>query len=160
MPLLSVEQQIDALRLLQEVAPDNPTWHTVTAAVSEAAEAQGYAPDVAEQMGQAAAHQIGLQIARGSKPRGGARPNAGRKPYPELRPGAVVIDVKNCWAVVSRWVRTGGGFQLEPAANSAVLEEAAEAEVAAIGGDIAIEGIYPCSSALAKLAQWPDAPPA
>lgn len=91
-----------------------------------------------------------------NKLRGGARQGAGRKPYPELRPGAVVIDVHNCRMIVSRWVRSGGGFQLEPARNWEALEGQATAEIVAVGGAPNLSAIYPCSPALAKLAEWPE----
>ena len=155
--MLTIQQQTAALLLLQEVTSDSPTWDSVTAAVSQAAQAQGYTPDVAAEMGQFAAHQMGLKIAReGGKPRGGARQGAGRRPYPQLRPGAVVIDVRNCWVVVSRWVRTGGGFQLEPARNWEALQAQATDEIVAIGGASNLSAIYPCSPALVALAQWPE----
>lgn len=87
-------------------------------------------------------------------PRGGAREGAGRKPYPEIKPGAAVIDVRNGRAYVSRWTREGGGFRLEPAANWEELEDAAANEISAAGGSITMAGIYPVSPALAARAQW------
>ena len=87
-------------------------------------------------------------------PSGGARTGAGRKPYPEIKPGAIAIDVRDCVAYVSRWQRVGGGFQLEPAANHEDLAEQAEQEVSAVGGYITMSGIYPCSPGLAGQAVW------
>ena len=89
-------------------------------------------------------------------PRGGSRKGAGRKPYPEIKPGGVVIDVHNATAYVSRWLRIAGGFQLQPAANWEALEDSANEEVNAVGGYITMSGVYPCSTALATQAQWEE----
>lgn len=89
-------------------------------------------------------------------PRGGTRQGAGRKPYPDFKPEGIVIDVRNMTAHVSRWVRVGGAFQLQPATNEADLYDAAALEVAAAGGALGLSGIYPCSSELAALAKWSD----
>lgn len=89
-------------------------------------------------------------------PRGGSRKGAGRKPYPEIKPGSVVIDVRDCRSYVSKWARVAGGFQLQPAANWETLEDSANEEVSAVGGYITMSGIYPCSTTLAAQAQWEE----
>lgn len=153
-PPLSVKEQVQALLLLQEVAGER-TWAAVTTAVAAAAEAQGHDADTAALMGQYAAHSAGLKVPRDTgKPRGGARSGAGRKPYPDFGPGAVVIEVRSLVATISRWQRVNVAFQLQPAINCEELVDAAEEEVRSIGGDIAVPGIYPCSPALAALAEW------
>jgi hypothetical protein len=88
-------------------------------------------------------------------PRGGARQGAGRKPYPDFKPEGIVIDVRDCRAYVSQWVRNVASFQLQPASNWLALEDDAAAEVAAVGGYISMSGIYPCSLELARRAEWP-----
>lgn len=86
---------------------------------------------------------------------GGSRQGAGRKPYPDMRPGKVVIDVRNARAYVSRWQRNEkGGFWLEEAMNWEDLEDAAIVEVEGFGGYITMSGIYPCSNELLEKAQW------
>lgn len=85
--------------------------------------------------------------------RGGARQGAGRKPYPQIKPGEVVINVGDCRAQVSVWKREGSAFWLEPAQNADELEDAATAEIEALGGHITLSGIYPCSVELASRAK-------
>lgn len=86
---------------------------------------------------------------------GGARQGSGRKPYPEMRPGKIVIDVRNARAYVSRWQRNdGGAFWLEEAANWEDFEDAATVEIENFGGYITLSGIYPCGDELAAKAEW------
>lgn len=85
---------------------------------------------------------------------GGQRPGAGRKPFPQMRPGEVVIDARDARAYVSRWQRNGSQFWLDAAQNWEDLEGAAIGEIEALGGYVTMSGIYPCSDALGKRARW------
>lgn len=86
---------------------------------------------------------------------GGRREGSGRKPYPSIRPGEVVIDVRDTRAYVSIWRRNeGGGFWPEPAQNWEDLEAAAAVEVERLGGYITMSGMYPCSEAIKEQAQF------
>lgn len=84
--------------------------------------------------------------------RGGARPGAGRKPYPQIKPGEIAIDVRDCRAYVSVWRREGGGFRLEPVQNWRDLEDAAIEHVESLGGYVTLSGIYPASDELIQAA--------
>lgn len=88
--------------------------------------------------------------------RGGARPGAGRKPYPAFGPEEVVIDVRNMRAHVARWERETPAFRLIPADNWEELETRATEEIEALGGGIMQSGIYPCSAALAAAAHFSE----
>lgn len=85
---------------------------------------------------------------------GGPRPGAGRKPYPDMTPGGIVIDVRNLVAYVARWQRSGSGFALQPAQNWQALEGDAIAEIEALGGGINMSAIYPCGAVLAARAEF------
>lgn len=85
---------------------------------------------------------------------GGPRQGAGRKPFPSMRPGEVVIDVRDARAYVSRWQRNGSQFWLEVAQNWEDLEDAAIKEVEALGGYVTMSGIYPCSVELSNKATF------
>lgn len=88
---------------------------------------------------------------------GGPRQGAGRKPWPQMRPGEVVIDVRNARAYVSRWQRSGSQFWLDAAQNWEDLEDAAGEEIESLGGYITMSGIYPCSSELGQKAIFESA---
>lgn len=85
---------------------------------------------------------------------GGKRQGAGRKPFPQMRPGEVVIDVRNARAYVSQWQHNGSVFWLKEAQNWEDLEDAANEEIEALGGYITMSGIYPCGKTLMEQAKF------
>lgn len=86
--------------------------------------------------------------------RGGRREGSGRKPYPSIRPGEIVIDVRNARAYVSVWRNDKSAFFLEPAQNWEDLEDEASREIEQLGGHITLSGIYPCSESTKAQARF------